>query len=50
MEEAWRAAPTRPHPASPDTPPLNLIAGLPATAWDLTVGSVRLVKRLVLRR
>jgi hemerythrin superfamily protein len=49
METVWRIAPTRPHPRTPDTPPGNVIAGLPATVIDLTVGAVRGVGRLVRR-
>jgi hemerythrin superfamily protein len=49
METVWRVAPTRPHPHSPDTPPANMVAGLPATVIDLTVGAVRGVSRMVRR-
>ena len=34
MEEAKAAAPTRPHPRQPDTPPLNIITGVPAAVID----------------
>ena len=34
METARKAAPTRPHPRSPDTPPGNLLAGVAASAVD----------------
>ena len=34
MEKAKRAAPTRPHPASPDTPPGNLIVGTLSSILD----------------
>jgi hemerythrin superfamily protein len=34
MSEAKEVAPTRPHPRSPDTPPLNLIAGPVAAVLD----------------
>jgi hemerythrin superfamily protein len=49
METVWRVAPTRPHPLTPDTPPGNVIAGIPGTVIDLTVGAARGVKRLVRR-
>lgn len=49
METVWRVAPTRPHPLTPDTPPGNVVAGIPGTVIDLTVGAVRGVKRLVRR-
>lgn len=49
METAWRIAPTRPHPLTPDTPPGNIVAGIPGTVIDLTVGAARGVKRLVRR-
>jgi len=41
MVQAWRLAPTRPHPRSPDTPPGNLIAGVPAAAADVAVETTR---------
>ncbi len=34
LESAKRLAPTRPHPNAPDTPPGNLLAGLPAALLD----------------
>jgi hemerythrin superfamily protein len=34
LEKAKKAAPTRPHPKAPDTPPGNLIAGPTAGALD----------------
>ena len=34
MEKAKKAAPTRPHPKAPDTPPGNLVAGAAAGAVD----------------
>jgi hemerythrin superfamily protein len=34
MQVARKAAPTRPHPRSPDTPPFNLIAGPLAAVLD----------------
>jgi hemerythrin superfamily protein len=50
MQEAWEVAPSRPHPSAPQTPPGNVLLGLPTTAWDLTVNLVRLATRTVLRR
>jgi hemerythrin superfamily protein len=50
MVRAWDVAPSRPHPLSPDTPPGNWLAGIPAAGYDLVVGAVQLVKRRVLRR
>ncbi|MGH9097630.1 MAG: hemerythrin domain-containing protein [Acidimicrobiales bacterium] len=41
LETAKRAAPTRPHPRSPDTPPGNLVAGLVAGAIDHTRDAVK---------
>lgn len=34
MEAAKRTAPTRPHPHQPDTPPLNIILGVPVAILD----------------
>jgi hemerythrin superfamily protein len=55
MAAARRAAPTRPHPRSPDTPPGNVVAGLAAgiadrigdTASGLAQGSVTAIGDLV---
>jgi hemerythrin superfamily protein len=41
MMAAWRVAPDRPHPHSPDTPPANLLMSLPAKTIDLVVNTVR---------
>ncbi|TVP75109.1 MAG: hypothetical protein EA340_00425 [Nitriliruptor sp.] len=41
MVQAWRIAPTRPHPRAPDTPPGNLAAGVPAAAADVAVETAR---------
>jgi hemerythrin superfamily protein len=49
MESVWRIAPLRPHPRTPDTPPGNVLTGLPATVIDLTVGAARGVGRMVRR-
>ena len=40
MEEAKATAPTRPHPRTPDEPPLNILVGVPAAVLDkaLTTG------------
>lgn len=35
--------PTRPHPLSPDQPPLNILIGLPIAVLDRTVATVRKV-------
>jgi len=34
LETAKQTAPTRPHPRQPDTPPLNLLLGIPAAFID----------------
>ena len=34
LEKAKVTAPTRPHPRQPDTPPLNLLLGMPAAMID----------------
>jgi hemerythrin superfamily protein len=47
MLTAWRLAPTRPHPKSPDRPPLNLLLGVPAKGLDLLVGVLRGAARRV---
>ena len=49
MVKVWQVAPTRPHPHSPQTPPGNLITGLPATVVDLGVGVVRTATRTATR-
>lgn len=50
MVDLWQMAPTRPHPASPDTPPANLLVAIPTAAWDLGVGVVRAAWRSIKRR
>lgn len=50
MVRVWDVAPSRPHPAAPQTPPANVLMGLPTAVWDLAVSTVRLVSRRVLRR
>jgi hemerythrin superfamily protein len=49
MLTAWRMAPDRPHPHSPDTPPANVLLSLPAKTVDLVVNTVRGVVRRVRR-
>jgi len=41
MESAKKSAPTRPHPASPDTPPGNLFAGALASILDRSRDALR---------
>jgi hemerythrin superfamily protein len=41
MVQAWRIAPSRPHPHAPDTPPGNIAAGVPAAAADVAVQTAR---------
>lgn len=50
MVKVWDVAPSRPHPAAPQTPPANVLMGLPTAAWDLAVSTLRMVSRRVLRR
>jgi hemerythrin superfamily protein len=53
LETAKRAAPTRPHPGAPDTPPANFIAGALAAVVDRTRDALRggiEVLRLVVER
>lgn len=50
MQRAWKVAPSRPHPAAPDTPPGNWLMGLPAAGFDLFVGVLKAGKRQLLRR
>ena len=40
MVEAKKTAPTRPHPAAPDTPPANVIAGQAASVVDRATDTV----------
>jgi hemerythrin superfamily protein len=42
---AKKAAPTRPHPRAPDTPPGNLLAGAVSAVLDLGTEAVRSVRR-----
>jgi len=41
LEEAKKAAPTRPHPKAPDTPPGNLVAGPAAAVVDKAKAKVK---------
>ncbi|HZQ28399.1 MAG TPA: hemerythrin domain-containing protein [Acidimicrobiales bacterium] len=50
LQEARKAAPTRPHPFQPDRPPLNLVLGAPVAVWDRAVNTGKeLVGRLLNR-
>jgi hemerythrin superfamily protein len=42
---AKRAAPTRPHPRAPDTPPGNLVAGTMSAVVDMGKDAVRALRR-----
>jgi hemerythrin superfamily protein len=42
---AKRAAPTRPHPRAPDTPPGNLVAGTMSAVLDMGKDAVRALRR-----
>lgn len=50
--DALRAAgPTRPHPLAPDTPPWNVLIGVPVAVLDRTVTTVRkVVEQRLLRK
>lgn len=51
IEQAKSAAPTRPHPLVPDTPPFNIILGVPIAVIDRTLTTGRqVVGRLVRSR
>ncbi|MGH9095258.1 MAG: hemerythrin domain-containing protein [Acidimicrobiales bacterium] len=41
LQRARQTAPVRPHPMQADTPPANLLLGLPVAALDRVVGAVR---------
>lgn len=50
-ERLRKAGPNRPHPLSPDQPPLNIILGIPMAVLDRTVTTARkAVERVVLRK
>jgi hemerythrin superfamily protein len=42
---AKRAAPTRPHPRAPDTPPGNLVAGTMSSVLDMGKDAIRALRR-----
>jgi hemerythrin superfamily protein len=50
LESAKKAAPTRPHPRAPDTPPGNVIAGVAAGAVDKAQDTGKRTVRRVLGR
>ena len=50
MVAAWDVAPTRPHPRSPQTPPGNILMGLPTAVLDLAVSVTRVLRRRLLKR
>ncbi|MBZ4421378.1 hemerythrin domain-containing protein [Myxococcus sp. RHSTA-1-4] len=45
LEMAKRAAPTRPHPLAPDTPPGNLVAGAVSAMMDMGRDALRAARR-----
>jgi hemerythrin superfamily protein len=45
LTAAKKAAPTRPHPRAPDTPPGNLVAGAVSAVLDLGKDAARAVRR-----
>jgi hemerythrin superfamily protein len=45
LEMAKRAAPTRPHPLAPDTPPANLVAGAVSAVMDIGRDALRAARR-----
>ena len=45
LELARKAAPTRPHPRAPDTPPGNLVAGAVSAVLDMGKDAVRMARR-----
>jgi hemerythrin superfamily protein len=50
LEAAKEAAPTRPHPRQPDTPPLNIVLGAPIAVLDKAIKTGREVVAQALRR
>lgn len=50
LEEAKKSAPTRPHPAAPDEPPGNVVAGSMAAVMDVGKDAVRGVREEIGRR
>lgn len=49
MRQAWSVAAERPHPLSPDTPPGNIMAGIPAAVLDRVVNLVRGIYKTIRR-
>jgi len=50
-EELRRTGPSRPHPLSPDQPPLNVLLGVPVAVLDRVITTARqVVERTVLRK
>ncbi|MCP3169518.1 hemerythrin domain-containing protein [Myxococcus qinghaiensis] len=45
LESAKQAAPTRPHPLAPDTPPGNLVAGAMSAVMDIGRDALRAARR-----
>ncbi|MBZ4398330.1 hemerythrin domain-containing protein [Myxococcus sp. MISCRS1] len=45
LEAAKQAAPTRPHPMAPDTPPGNLVAGAVSAVMDIGRDALRAARR-----
>ncbi|NMO19585.1 hemerythrin domain-containing protein [Pyxidicoccus fallax] len=45
LEMAKKAAPTRPHPLAPDTPPGNLVAGAVSAVMDMGRDALRTARR-----
>ena len=50
MEQAKATAPTRPHPRTPDEPPLNVLVGVPAAVLDKALNAGKHVVGRVLNR
>ena len=49
MQDAWKVAAERPHPLSPDTPPGNVLMGIPAAIFDRVINLLRTGVKLVRR-
>ena len=50
-EQLRKAGPSRPHPFAPDTPPLNVLVGLPVAVLDRVVTTARqVIERTILRK
>ncbi|MFP2927362.1 hemerythrin domain-containing protein [Pyxidicoccus sp. 3LG] len=45
LEMAKKAAPTRPHPLAPDTPPANIVAGAVSAVMDIGRDALRSARR-----